>query len=372
MKDAIQAKDLFNKLNTGNISPSERALLELWYINWGTDDTLGLSDQEFEELSNALDKRIPYLLDNKHTVPIWPKVVAAAAAVLLIGILVGVFNNLSNRKSKELTVMYASRIAPGNFGGTLTLSNGQKIALKQIKNQEITTDGNASIQIRSGGLKYQEKAGLEDFKKSTNILETTYGQQCRVELPDGTIVWLNATSSLSYPTSFRGDSMRKVNLTGEAYFEVSKDKFHPFVVSASNQTVEVLGTHFNISAYQNDSQTITTLAEGSVQVNKHILKPNQEAVQRNGTITVHEVNAQNAISWKNGVFTFSDEPLENVMKKIARWYNVKIVFEDSADKSYLYGGAISRYENITKVLDQLSEAGSMHYKIIDTTVYISK
>jgi ferric-dicitrate binding protein FerR (iron transport regulator) len=195
-----------------------------------------------------------------------------------------------------------------------------------------------------------------------------------VTLPDGTQVWLNSASVLKFPTIFKG-KRRVVELDGEAYFAVSKNKKMPFVVHTKDQDIEVLGTHFNVNSYADESATKTTLLEGSVkivsQANQVMLFPGQQAqTNRNSSsINVMPVRVQDAIAWKNGYFVFNDEKLESIMRRIARWYDVEYQLKDELkDLSLL--GIIERSKDISSLLKILESTGSVHFKIEGRTIIV--
>jgi len=201
-----------------------------------------------------------------------------------------------------------------------------------------------------------------------NRIQVPYGGQYQLELPDGTKVWLNAGSSLRYPVSFTGHE-RKVELTGEGYFEVAKNKTMPFRVQTSKQVVEVLGTHFNINAYNDDPSVKTTLLEGSVKVTQNtmgtfkMLKPGQQSVLKNNELQVKEADTEEAVAWKNGLFLFNDQSLDEIMHQVSRWYDLQIVFDDVSLKTQRFGGSISRFKNVSQLLQVLESTGSVHFKI---------
>src|SRR5690606_27432069 len=200
-----------------------------------------------------------------------------------------------------------------------------------------------------------------------NTIATPLGGEYQLILPDGTKVWLNAASSIRYPVDF-GHGARKVTISGEVYLEVAQQKNQPFYVRTGNTQIEVLGTKFNVSAYQEDQEVRTTLVEGRVNVlaygREQLLKPGQQATvnQKNGPIRVAEVDVEDALAWRNGYFSFSNEPLEQVMKKISRWYNVEVEYAmDPANKRL--EGTVSRMEDIHDLLKALELTKTAHFKI---------
>ena len=204
-----------------------------------------------------------------------------------------------------------------------------------------------------------------------------------VELSDGTKVWLNAASSLRYPTQFNGKE-RKVYLTGEAYFEVAKDAAHPFMVKADRMDVTVLGTKFNVSSYPDDPIQRTALAEGSVLINDAgqlaengdgvMLKPGYEAaIRKNGRrIHVNKVNMEAALAWKNGMFIFDGESLGSMMRKLSRWYNVEVKYDDGVDTLFHFTGRIRRYEDITGILRLIELTGKVGFTLKDHELHVKK
>jgi len=183
-------------------------------------------------------------------------------------------------------------------------------------------------------------------------------------VPDNSKVWLNAASSLKYPSNFAALKERKVELTGEAYFEIAKDKVHPFIVQSGTQAVKVLGTHFNINSYADEPAIRTTLVEGSVSINdKTILKPDQQAIASSDGVKVISVNASVYINWKDGIFIFKNENLKSVMRKIARWYDVQVEYRGVEDKSKTYSGSVSKYTDISNVLKVLQDSEGINFTI---------
>lgn len=228
-----------------------------------------------------------------------------------------------------------------------------------------------------------------------NTIATPKGGQYQVRLPDGSKVWLNAASSLKYLASFSAWNERKVELSGEAYFEVAKDKDHPFVVKTENQEVIVLGTHFNINSYKDEPATKTTLLEGSVRVSllgttstastinttqkiskgkpaEIILKPGEQATLIGNNIRVSPQNAEDAIAWKDGYFMFNNESLESVMRKISRWYNLDVVFADASIKNQTFYGRMSRFSKVSQVLKSLALTREVKFELKDNTIHVLK
>jgi transmembrane sensor len=208
-----------------------------------------------------------------------------------------------------------------------------------------------------------------------NTISTPIGGQYQVILPDGSRVWLNAMSSIKFPVSFSTLKERRIELSGEAYFEVEHDKDHPFKVITAKQEVEDLGTQFDVNAYADEASTKTTLLKGSVEVtagdNVSLLKPGQQAKVTNN-ITVAEVNTQAVIAWKNGYFMFDDDKLDDIMRLVSRWYNIKVIYADESVKDETFGALSTRFANISILLNIMEQTGNAHFKINGSTITISK
>lgn len=314
----------------------------------------------------------------KHKVfSLWYKMAAAAVLLIVSGGLFYYSNFYGQQHSND--------ILPGKMGATLTLSDGKKIKLTDSLHGELAKEAGVSITKNDDGqIVYEIKGGNENLLTKTNVLSTDKGETYMLILPDGSKVWLNAASSLTYFTSFDNSDTRRVHLDGEAYFEVSKNKLHPFIVESRGQLVEVLGTHFNINAYTNEPVIRTTLIEGSVKVSSTLLaspeskmkqsallKPDQEATMDKGKIEVKNADTEAAIAWTNGKFIFRNEALTSIMRRVASWYGVEVEYSgDVADLTYW--GAVSRNTNISSVLDYFSRTGNVEFKIHGKKITVIK
>ncbi|WP_316818567.1 FecR family protein [Pedobacter nyackensis] len=307
--------------------------------------------------------------------------IAAASIILVLSIGLLYFNKLARPKGD----LASNDIAPGKNTATLVLANGKRITLDNAKNGELVTEAGVTItKTKEGQIVYTiddntntDNATQDDQRSQRsqqyNTLITANGETFEVRLPDGSKVWLNAGTSLKYPVSFNAQAQRKVELSGEAYFEVFKDKQHPFIVQSEGQQVEVLGTRFNVNTYKNEPAIKTTLLEGSVKVNEQtILKPNQQSVLTAGQIKVIPVLAESYIDWQEGVFNFEYETLPSVMRKIARWYNVEIIYVDTERDNQTFSGYVSRSSNVSKVLQTLTEISNLEFKLKGKTIVVSK
>lgn len=354
--------ELIDRYQRGTVTEKERALLESWYLQQGAKEELGLSAQEFAVDLLLIAKGLP-LVDPKQTRPLWPRLIAAASILLVIGI--GSYFYSTDKRIEPQSV-YANDIDPGKNGAILTLSDGKKILINDRSAGNIALQSGVRISKTADGQIIYEITGSNSDKIEYNTLTTTRGEQTQVRLPDGSLVFLNAASSLKFPTSFAKLKEREVEISGEGYFEVAKDRARPFIVKNEKQQVEVLGTHFNINAYHDEPVVKTTLLEGSVKIstgqNSNVLRPGEQAVNSHEKLAIGEVDVDKAVAWKNAKFVFEDENIESVMRKLSRWYNVEVVYQENvSDRTFT--GSISRYDKISKILDKITYIEAVHFKV---------
>jgi transmembrane sensor len=299
----------------------------------------------------------------------WRRYIAAAAIIGLVA-LTGILwwakrNEVSD--SRVVANVYKNDVKPGGTHAVLTLANGAHIILDSAGKGNLVNQGGAQlIKVDSGNLAYKAMASDGDAL-SYNTLTTPAGGQYQVTLSDGTRVWLNALSSIRFPTTFFKGGGRSVDLTGEAYFEVAKDKKRPFHVNANGVDVQVLGTEFNVNAYPDEPSIKTTLVRGSVRLAKAsatlLLKPGEEG-QTSGTsglVLDKNVNIDQTLAWKNGKFSFEGANIRTIMRQIGRWYNVEVRYQGDPG-NYLFDGQIGRDLNLSEVLTGLSQS-NVHFKI---------
>ena len=256
-----------------------------------------------------------------------------------------------------------SDIAPGGNKAVLVLASGASITLDSVPNGNLAVQGGTRlVKLSDGSLSYRSSARSAPGATLYNFLATPRGGQYQLILPDGTHVWLNAASSIRYPTEFSGTE-RRVEMSGEAYFEVVKNKSMPFVVHVNQgPDIKVLGTHFDVFAYKDESVVKTTLVEGSVLVTdgraSATLTPGQQAqVMKNGSIQlIREADIRKELAWKNGQFDFDNTDLPTIMRQISRWYDVDLEYEAHYDSSR-FGGGLSRRLNLSNVLAMLRNSG---------------
>jgi len=305
---------------------------------------------------------------------------SVAAAVLVFFSAALLFFTNKTEPLRETAKQDTQPIVPGSNKAMLTLADGSKVVLDESGTGKIADQGSMQIvKTGNGKLVYdavKSSSSPDSDRMEYNVIETPKGGQYQVKLPDGTDVWLNASSTLKYPVVFKGKE-RKVEMNGEAYFEVAKNKKLPFRVISGRQTVEVLGTHFNINNYKDESSQKTTLLEGCVRVsvlkNMSILKPGQQAsIEKTETaIAVSAVNIEEVVAWKNGDFRFRSEGIESIMRKLSRWYDVNVEFKGSISDEK-FNGTISRAKNINQVLEMLEETNAVHFKIEGRRLIVMK
>jgi ferric-dicitrate binding protein FerR (iron transport regulator) len=290
---------------------------------------------------------------------------AAAAVILLLG--VGGWLWLERKPDVPAPAAQAlakQDVPPGSNKAILTLSNGQQIVLDSAANGALAQQGSARvIKTDSGQIAYSA-SNEKPTAILYNTLSTLRAAQFKLKLPDGTKVWLNAASSIRYPVFFTG-SDRKVEITGEAYFEVTKDASKPFkVIVDSNQEVDVLGTSFDINAYSDEREIKTTLLEGSVKAEGVILKPGQQAAWSAGqSIKVSsEADLEEAVAWKNGKFIFTGNDIGSVMRQISRWYDVDIEYKGDFQGDE-FVGVISRFKNVSEILNMLEQTRTVKFSV---------
>jgi len=366
---------LARKLLDGSITPEEKAE----YLDWLQGDDgepltipikFAASDQELQDrmltrLQGAIAERRPARVVQGN----WWRYAAAAVCILGMGTLIYLLIP-SNKPDQKLAggVKHAVDIAPGRNRATLTLADGTAISLDDAANGAIARQGNSSIVKLSNGKILYDLKGTEGTQAQLNPMSTPRGGQYQLTLQDGTKVWLNAASSITYPAAFV-DRARRVQVKGEAYFEVAKNKTKPFIVGIDGQSsVEVLGTSFNVNAYSDEENSKTTLLEGSVRVigpasDAIILKPGQQAVieSRKGVTMRSDIDTEEVMAWKDGYFQFNGASLETVLRQLARWYDVEIDYRGHVPaKTFI--GEIPRDASLSQVLNVLEKTG-VHFRI---------
>lgn len=379
MIEEKKADHLWLKYKSGNTTEAESQLVELWFHELNNDEPIQLSDAEIEKAHQQMYVAVHGQIKAKQTKwTLWHRLAGAAAILLTV---VGLSLLILNQQ-KVNPIVSNQKILPGGNKATLTLGNGKVINLNDALTGELasqtgiviskTADGELLYTVQSEAK--QEAAGKEGF----NIISTPRGGQYQVNLPDGTKVWLNAASYLKFLPDFTKQAQRKVVFSGEAYFEVAKSE-RPFIVVTNQQEVKVLGTHFNINGYTDDESIKTTLLEGAVIVRNvktnqlSNLKPGQQNVLKGNHMDILKVDTEEATAWKNGYFTFNKEPLESIMRKISRWYDVDI--DAPANPALMrkeFSGTVSRFGNVSDVLEMLELTDVVHFKTEGRRIIIMK
>lgn len=369
--DNQQIQHFIGKYKQGTITEAELKELDAWYRDAGYRDSVYPDEEEL--VKGRILARLNQQVAPAKKKKFWSM---TAAAVLLITLSAGYFLS-SDRFNNSI-----ADITPGSNKAILTLASGKTITLTEIAQGKIGGEPGTSItKTKDGQVIYkadaEHKEESQAFSNRLNVLTTPRGGQYQVILPDGTRVWLNAASSIKFPSAFTGMTERRVDLNGEAYFEVAKDKAHPFIVDSKRQQIEVLGTHFNTSNYDDEGVTKTTLLEGSVKVSSSarqeiILKPGQQSTLSGTRLTVGTANTEQTVAWKNALFVFDHDNLESIMRKISRWYDVEVVYIDEEVKAEVFSGRISRFENVSEVLKKLTLTGAVQFKIERRRILVMK
>ena len=381
-------QDLFRKYLESQCSPEELKEL-LQYFNAGENEIVLRSliaeklelidkgddcsqwNQVTENVYTAIKKQID--AEKTRIAPFsrkrWLQV--AAAAILIAGGFV-LYNMIGKSNSPQPVIVKGipqqQDIAPGGNKAILTLADGSKIVLDSAANGNLTKQGNVKVIKLDGQLTYNTTGSTTEVLYNT--ITTPRGGQYQLILADGSKVWLNAASSLRFPATFTG-SERKVELTGEGYFEVVKNAAMPFKVNVAGKgEVEVLGTHFNINSYGNEAAINTTLLEGSVRVtglktnDSRLITPGQQAqLIANGQINVNnQVDISEVMAWKNGKFIFQDADIQSIMRQIERWYDVEVSFRGNSTNEQ-FVGTIPRIVNISQILKMLEKTGAVKFEI---------
>lgn len=374
----LSSEGLLEKYHNLTATSEERALVESWYFK-NQEQALPDSEHFLEDHFLIKESVLKHARSTSKKGANRLRSIAAAAILLLLSSTVIYYFYSANHNIKE-NVEFTKDIPAGKNGGSLTLPNGRVIKLSSAKK---------GVVIAADVISYDDKTKMSDIRKTeldayfANAKQneslqftTAKGQTYQLTLPDGTNVWLNASSKLIFPASFNGQNERSVKLEGEAYFEVSKSKSKPFKVKTKKQEVKVLGTHFNIHAYVNEPTEITTLAEGSVNIktikDQQLLTPNNQAtIQIDEKIEMGPANLKYNLAWKNGYFRFNQDDISEIMRRISRWYDIDVVYEGEISQEK-FSGNISSSKNISQVLRMLSYSQDVKFKIEGRRVTVRK
>ena len=364
-------KDLINKYNSGTCTEEERVLVESWYLNWQVKPS-DLSEMELLEDLESIKARLP---QKQKTFRLLTRTAAAALVLISIGISLYFFLGRNATVPDTSLAQATKQISPGRNQATLTLSDGTTVSLDSVKSlASIDQQGVKVNKLADGRLIYINTDKAQPVE-AYNTISTPKGGRYDITLPDGTLVTLNAASKIRFPIVFSGTD-RRVELEGEAYFEVEKDTSRPFLLVSGKQTVQVLGTQFNVNSYSDEPQIRTTLLEGSIILKgatQVVLKPGEQA--RTGhnaeNFKVINVDIQTEVAWKNNMFFFENEPIKNCMRQIARWYDVEIVYQGELSDKKIWG-SVNRFSEIAKVLKTLELTGNIHFKVEGRRIIVMK
>lgn len=395
-------KEIARKFLSGEATEQELSLLHQWYDRWEDDESIVEAGTESPDLieSRMLSRLLDQIRQKQSNpaelvaLPVrkWWKLAVAAAVIIALGASLFIWKQqFSSKKDAGQLAMNdtSAVIRPGIDKALLVLDNGKELVLDDQATGIITQQGNTTITNQHGQLSYVGAASQQG-NIYYNTVKTGRGNQYQLLLPDGTKVWLNASSSIRFATTF-SEQERIVELTGEGYFEVAKDRKRPFKVmlpknigEEATNAVEVLGTNFNIMAYQDEAGIKTTLLEGSVKVGSHsstptqgtasstILKPGQQAImpfvnEQSGKLTdnnirVTQADVDEAVAWKDGYFRFTDAPITAVMRQAARWYDVEVVYNGNVQQE-VFSGSIPRTANIMQLIKILELTKTVKIRI---------
>lgn len=369
-------KQLLAKYLSDNATEREKRIVEEWYAFRSlstpiSDDLVDYAKIKSEMWEEIEKRENPIKFYNKP----W---IRLAAAVLLILSFWIFFDRLQYDQVYTVEAYKGEEIKAGGLGAILTLTDGSKINLESTEIGEIAIESGVTIsKTTEGFLAYKtDRSKTIASAISNNILTTSKGETYQVLLPDGSKVWLNSASLLSFPSNIgeRGTE-RIVRLEGEGYFEIANAS-SPFIVETSTQKVKVLGTHFNIDAYtENLGLVKTTLIEGKVNVltngNSQNLMPGEQAINERGNIAVHQEDVESVVAWKNGYFKFDGNIIE-IMSAIGRWYDVDVTFSQDVPKEVKLWGYVSRSNDLISVLRQLERTNQIKFKIKGREIIVTK
>lgn len=351
-----QAKQLLQKYHGGKCTEAEKALVEQSLFAFNEED-IEISSERMAQIKEEVYAQLPTHKTKKLKFYIW----TAAAAAIVVIVLAFAHWKLEENLQLLAKTETIEDIAP--IGNRATLTVGDKVlALNGTK------DG---LMVSEGVIKYLDGSALEDQVSSpiSQTLSTPNGGQYQVVLQDGTKVWLNAASSISYPSSFVGAKERRVSIVGEVYFEVARDKSKPFLVSSKDQLITVLGTHFNVNTYGDNGTSATTLLEGSVRVSTvkgketKVLKPLQTLIANGSGSYLKPADVETALAWRNGVFEFKDASLKSILSEVARWYDLDVEYRGEIPDR-VFNGSVSRKSNLSVMLKILSYS-DINFRIED-------
>ena len=381
MKTYKEIPSLLSKALLGMLSEEEKRALQQWREEspeneqlYGSVMNTGYIVQKSREVANVdiVNGYMNVLQKRKRNVRVRRirRIVSVAAGVVLP--LLAVVLWYGTRQKSDVPEQVASVIRHGEVKAELVLADGTTRILSSGVTDSLFVQQGASIVVQDQGVSYQGDSPV--VEERYNTLRVPRGGEYSITLSDGTIVYLNAESELRYPVKFVGED-RRVYLFGEAYFDVVHDKAHPFVVDVKNSTVRVLGTSFDVRAYADEDEVLTTLVQGSVRFSAGkesvILEPGEQVVlDKSGRLETREVDTYLYTAWKDGVFAFKRQRLEEIMKVVARWYDVNVFWENVSQKEVTFTGKMKRYDDFSKVVEMLEMTGNTEFMIKENNIFI--
>lgn len=345
-------------------------------------ESLKQRNEEYQQIDIQAGWRLlASKMERKKDREIKPRRVLYYAAAILVPLIIlgGLSWYFSNEKPEEkVVVLQAPKIEPGKPRAILVLDDGKYVALDSLNNQMITEKDGTLIEKNNQSLNYSGQSGNSKMTNIYNTIKIPRGGEYNLVLSDGTKVYLNSESQLRYPVQMAGN-IREVELTGEGYFEVTKNDKSPFVVKTKGVSIEVLGTSFNVNAYDNTGEIVTTLVEGSVKLNLQgssltkTLKPAEQAVfdKNSGQTEISKVDVNLYTAWKDGHLIFYNNRLEDVMVILTRWYSAEVLFKNESIKDLRFSGSLDRYGDIKQILDIIGSTGKVNIEIKDNTILFS-
>lgn len=369
-----EIEELFGLLKTAEPDDQLKKLFVETVIH--TEPEIILPEENWDAIWNNISAKAFQQKQKKASIKLWIGAVAAAGVIAVVS-MAGFL--ILSKKKQDIPVaakrsVDKNGIRPGTNKAVLTLADGSTIILDSAQNGYLANQSNTKIiKLNTGLLSYRNAKNIAG-KVLWNTITTPRGGQYELELPDGTNVWLNSSSSLVFPTSFVGKE-RRVELKGEGYFEVTKNASMPFHVTVNNMDVKVLGTHFNIMGYDDEENINTTLLEGKVTITANRitknLVPGKEAVLSKATnnIEINKANMEQAVAWKNGEFRFKNTSIKEIMRQVARWYDVTVDYRTASTDQY-FTASLPRMQNISELLETLELTGTIHFKIENRKIIV--
>ncbi|MFI5136919.1 MAG: FecR domain-containing protein [Sphingobacteriales bacterium] len=375
--------DLLARYQSGQCTPEEKALVDEWFAAHGAEQTsieqMNAEEQDawasalFSEINSTNkenDRKIIPISVNRR---LWPRIAAAASILLFIS--AGSYFLLHKKQpNQQIAQTKPFDIKPGSKKAILQLANGQQIALNEAPTGKLAQQGNATVtKTADGQVSYIAQNSTAPTADIYNTITTRRGGYYPLKMADGTIAILDAASSIRYPVTFNGKE-RRVEITGQVYFIVAHNADKPFKVMVKDQVIQDIGTEFNINAYGDEPYIRTTLVEGGVKVTKQqqsvLLVPGQQAVadMEKNTLRIQTANVSDVIAWKNGQTSFNNEDIQEIMRKVSRWYDVDVQYEGQIPTRG-FDGSISRNANLSDLL-KILEFNNIHFKVDGKTITV--